>query len=305
MKSDTSVSLLIQGPFHENSIQTLTKTLVNERVDHCIVSTWDHHSASSTKALFQLELTGCPSGGQFTFVTSKEGDIPQSLSEAYPQIAHQVWSTLRGLESCTSKWVVKVRSDEIYDLGEFLRSTKRLGAGKLLTSNFIVREWNYHRFHISDHLFAVETNVLKDGLSLLARGESVGHLLREQDMGTPESIIGAAIFASQAQGHSTKSRKKTNRALWRLFRNRVQLFDLDSQAGSFEVHARRAFVGPVTALSNLTGVFNSAGLPIDFRHFSHVRQLRPRPKALIVAGKATRYLLRTAGSAWKRPGSLA
>lgn len=303
MDSANSVSILIQGPYNPNSLQTLARVLPSKLVEGFVLSTWEDHFEQATEALAKDRLMRrLPSDSRLTIIASREAEIPRTLATTYPQVHLQVWSTLKGLEAISSKWVIKVRSDEVYDLREFLRTTTNMRDGQILSSNFIVRDWNYHRFHISDHLFAVETKVLRSALEALSSGRSVRHLLRNKDMETPESLIGASIFSVQPELHHSPSKKQTNRTLWRLFRDKVVLFDLDSQPGSFEVHARKAGVGPVTALSELRGMFNPAALPLDYRHFNNVEQLRPRSAWVVAAGKAVRQLLRALPLAWRESG---
>lgn len=198
---------------------------------------------------------------------------PEALSK-------QVYTTLQGLSELVSPVVIKVRSDEWCDLSDFIKyfeSNKK----KILFSNFIVRPWSYHPFHISDHLFGGDKAVIEAAFQSLSR-TSQEWLNEKLGMHayTPESCIGFMIFRSQQLGvvPEGKKIKAPEAPNWKFFCGGFELYDLQRILGKFEVNARRAQVGPVGNLRELGRLLNKDGLGLDFVYYPDIESLKPQSR---------------------------
>jgi hypothetical protein len=288
MASATNVSLIVQGPYHSNIERTVSSAAFKE----VIVSTWNDGSLQGLdRKAIQERLSQVSQQSDVTVILNEYHEIPASLKAEYPSLSNQIWSTLQGVRASQSKWVVKVRSDEVWDLNGVLNALAKIRPGQMLTANWVVRDWSYHRFHISDHLFAVESKNLTRGLELLESGQSLKKMLRSKDRGTPESILGAAIFAAIISPESPESvleHRRSSRTLWKTFSERVVILDLDKECTFFELYARRAGVGPISNLREFAGRKSLHAMALDFRLFTDVNQLFPRPRLIVWASKVAR-----------------
>lgn len=149
------LSIIIQGPLHNRSINTIDNYLEYGEV---IVSCWD------TDDLSRLDRYK----DDIKIVINKYSDISikkrQSGSQA-PWI-YQNYTTLNGLKAAKGYFCIKVRSDESYPLLDPLinklkhyRDTKdpqtnKYQEHKIITSNIYFRyDWQ-NKFHPSDHIIA-------------------------------------------------------------------------------------------------------------------------------------------------------
>jgi hypothetical protein len=209
-----------------------------------------------------------------------------------------------------------MRSDEFYDLTSWVKkfpeknsdssqrkykASRNSGMGRILFSNFIVRPWNYHRFHISDHLFGGPTAVIKKAFESLDRGDSLSaktsKALSERDSSTPESLIGKELFTEilKFSGEVNEPRSiiriPGTESAWKSFREHFDLVDLH-HLGRFEVRANQAGVEGVTSLKSLASIFSSQGRNLDFYHYKTLNSLSPKPKWLHKLSTILRYALR-------------
>jgi hypothetical protein len=209
-----------------------------------------------------------------------------------------------------------VRSDEFYDLSSWVKkfpernsdssppkgkTSRNEGLGRILFSNFIVRPWNYHKFHISDHLFGGPTEIIRKAFESLDRGDSPGAKtskgLSERVSSTPESLIGKELFtqALKFTGEVEEPRSRTRtlgcESTWKSFSRHFDLVDLH-HLGRFEVRANQAGVEGVTSLRSLASIFSSQGRNLDFYHYKTLNSLSPKPKWLHKLSTILRYALR-------------
>lgn len=118
--------------------------------DEFVISTWNPKNYRENDIL--LELRKFKSKVPNIILTT----IPQPLValDIYnpANLALQVKSTKNGLLSVTKDYVIKCRSDEFFNLKNFVNFYFK-NTEKLLFLNYIVREVDYCKFHMSDHLF--------------------------------------------------------------------------------------------------------------------------------------------------------
>jgi hypothetical protein len=301
-------SLVIQGKFSEAISRTL---FANHQVfQHIVVSCWEEDMDS----IAELMQTSSADLTNVTFVFSSLDDLVNTA--AHQSISRQVVTTNRGLQEVSTFWVTKVRSDEFYDLSSWVKkfpernsdssppkgkTSRNEGLGRILFSNFIVRPWNYHKFHISDHLFGGPTAVIRKTFESLNRADSPcaknSKGLSERDSSTPESLIGRELFtqilhfAGQVEQPSSSTRTPGIESDWKSFSQHFDLVDLH-HLGRFEVRANQAGVQGVTSLKNLASIFSSRGRELDFYHYKTLNSLSPKPKWLHKLSKFLRYALR-------------
>lgn len=298
-------SLVIQGKFSEAIVRTL---VANHKVfQHIVVSCWEE-DRNSMAELRQYQSAYL---GNVTIVFSSLDDLVNTV--AHQSISRQVVTTRRGLQEVSTYWVTKMRSDEFYDLSSWVKKfpkqnsdssltnekiSRNVGMGRILFSNFIVRPWNYHKFHISDHLFGGPTAVIKNAFESLNRGGAkTSNELSETDSAPPESLIGKELFtqmlqfAGEAEEPSSSTRTSGMDSDWKSFSQHFELVDLHN-LGRFEVRANRAGVEGITSLKNLASVFSDRGRSLDFYHYKTLNSLSPKPKWLHKFFSSIRYALR-------------
>jgi hypothetical protein len=256
-------ALLIQGPLHQN-------TVLNVKANSCfaeiLVSTWPPTDECQEEVMRQLKALGV------RLIVNEMG--AEKTMRCPPIIAHQTLTTLRGLELVKSKRVIKSRSDEWYELSG-LADLLAQNPTRIVFSNFIVRPWAYHPYHVSDHLYGGGTEVLVNAfraISVTDKEEFIEHL-GPTHVQVAESLIGWMLFRSQVKSSPQASQdlldfgvRPQSTPVWRTFMNLFQLYDLQKIEGKFECHARRAGVGPVTNLRTLVREHRQWGLVLDFVH---------------------------------------
>jgi len=290
-----SIGLLVVGPVQASTVETIE---LNMRLfSEVQLATWP--PKNSEESLLLAKLVGI-AGVSIVSLDSNE-------LEGYSNLPFQVATTRAGLEAMNSDIVVRCRSDEFYDLKPFTEVIFK-NPDKIWSSNFIVRPWSYHPFHISDHLFAAELGLLKTAFSFLSGPESfnLSRILGPRHMMVPESRIGLALFNAALGGDFASGWFAVNAAssktTFDLFAERFRLFDLDSEQGSrYRVNANNAGIIGSTSLPKLGSVLSNAGAPIDFVHVRELRQLAPRSNLIEWIFLRWRYLLRTYVAPWINP----
>lgn len=268
-------------------MNVLRNILINPFFTEIIVSTWKPQDEMERHLLRTIR--------KIKMVKVIINEIDSEKFQACPDaLQKQVWTTLNGMLEMRSPFVVKVRSDEWFDLHDFIEAFES-NAELILFSNFLVRPWSYHSFHISDHLFAGDKAVLEHAFWLLSR-TTQKWLDRELGIHSliPESCIGFMIFREQQLkcGVSNKTIRTPGNFDWETFRSGFELYDLQRICGQFEVHARRAQVGPVTNLRELGSLFRKDGLPLDFVYYPKLEALKPQGRAWTAIKKRYRYARR-------------
>jgi hypothetical protein len=290
-------TLVIQGPYHPFTASTVFANF--ENFSQIIISSWleDEDNFSDLQAQF----SGTDERIQILF--SEGSKLDASMAPDF--LKAQVVTTCAALRRTKTTFVTKVRSDEFYDLTQWVKHAVfnpesrelPIKSGFILFSNFIVRPWNYHKFHISDHLFGGRTQVIAEALEALDKGEllTAEDTLNALDRTCPESIIGRQLFLTIEHSYSLvlKTAALTNprQREWKLFTKYFRLFDLEDLK-SFVVRARRAEVSNVTSLKTLGSWFSRQGLNLDFVYVKRLSALRPQPSWLHRATSFCRYFTR-------------
>jgi|GEM_PF-5044966 len=258
-----SIALVIQGPLHKNMVRQIVQNYLYFK--KIVVSTWEAKDEEELEILEQLLILESKNS-QITIVVSAMTDISHS---ALPQKFHlQVLTTLKALNYVNQTTVVKTRSDEFMDLARF-KSFVEESRKQFQFSNFIVRDWLYHSFHISDHLYAAprENLVWSMNWLLSARIEELKESLQE-DWNCPESLLGYALLNSTVPDlKNCKSKGK----MFQIFKSKFTLFDLE-MLEYFEVRANSAGTGYLTGIRHIT--LEIADL-INWNYFSRIEQMRP------------------------------
>lgn len=230
-------ALLIQGPLHQN-------ILLNFKANSCfaeiLVSTWAPTDECQEGVMRSLKAQG------IRVIVNQIG--AEKTMSCPSLIAHQTLTTLRGLELLGSKRVIKSRSDEWYELSDFSDMLTQ-NPTRIVFSNFIVRPWTYHPYHVSDHLYGGSTEVLLNAfraISVTDKQEFIEHL-GPITCQVPESLIGWMLYRSQVKSNLQESKdlpdlgvRHQSKPVWRTFMNLFHLYDLQRIEGRFECHARRA-----------------------------------------------------------------
>ena len=99
---------------------------------------------------------------------------------------YQIITTLAGLESVDTEWVIKMRTDEYYSKLDKVFKRMKENPNKIVSSSMFFRKYGLYKFHCSDKLLGGTTE------NLIGMYESTLHNLemRLWDSETPESQLG-------------------------------------------------------------------------------------------------------------------
>lgn len=150
-EKQTDISLLIQGPLNLECLKTIKSSQFQFK--QIIYSTWKNQSAVY------------PDLEEFEMVIKDLPDTANIVNVANSY--YQIYSTLAGLKSVKSKYVLKHRADESYNNLHLV--INKFKPEKLLCSNIYFRPIKYGAFHISDHFFLGETSRLLDTFTNLQK----------------------------------------------------------------------------------------------------------------------------------------
>lgn len=145
------VTLVIQGPISKRLSNGLAKGIRHIetycKFGRVIVSTWDSHGIKPSKKFLAKH--------NITLIEANPDDY-KHMYNSY-NINYQVASTLNGLKKVTTKYAIKLRSDEYYsDLSKFIKKIKD-NPEKIVANNVFFREDSYEAFHPSDHVIGGTT----------------------------------------------------------------------------------------------------------------------------------------------------
>ncbi len=153
---ESTVSIIIQGPLHSRSIETIDNYL---KYGEVIVSCWDSDDISMLN----------PYRDKIKLVINKYIDLGKhyQLRGSQAPWIYQNYTTLNGVKEASGYFSIKVRSDESYPvidtiinkLNKIHHQEKNPKTGKydyhkLLTSNIYFRKDHENKFHPSDHIVA-------------------------------------------------------------------------------------------------------------------------------------------------------
>jgi hypothetical protein len=144
------ITVIIQGPLNESSLSNIPN--YQKTAKNIIVSAWDTYDNNTKEYL--------PEDPNVLFITSDSNWVENWRGRYYnnSNIAFQIITTLNGLDKVKTKYVIKVRSDEIYtDIGQFAE-TMKANKEKLITNNVLFQSDDHEKFHPSDHVIGGTTN---------------------------------------------------------------------------------------------------------------------------------------------------
>jgi hypothetical protein len=152
------ITILIQGPLDNISLNNLEYYNTLGKV---IVSSWDWCDQSIIQSHEDKN--------NFEKILSKQPDKDiQGLDKIFhhkSSFIYQIYSIYHGLMKCTTKYIIKTRSDEFYSnlnplIEIFLKDDR-----KFVSSNFT---WAFgDHGHIGDHLYIWRTELLREVFSII------------------------------------------------------------------------------------------------------------------------------------------
>ena len=190
-KLENSVSIIIQGPINDRSINTIDSYL---KYGEVIVSCWDKDEVNKLDKYKD----------KIKIVINKYSDLPkfQKKPGAQAPWIYQHFTTLNGLKAAKGFFCIKVRSDESFPnldlLVHMLKSnthnnknekTKNYNWFKIITSNIYLRFSRENKFHPSDHIVAGQKDRM---ISVFARAVSLCSLKNVSRF--PEQLLCKAII---------------------------------------------------------------------------------------------------------------
>ena len=190
-KLENSVSIIIQGPINDRSINTIDSYL---KYGEVIVSCWDKDEVNKLDKYKD----------KIKIVINKYSDLPkfQKKPGAQAPWIYQHFTTLNGLKAAKSFFCIKVRSDESFPnldlLVHMLKSnthnnknetTKNYNWFKIITSNIYFRFSRENKFHPSDHIVAGQKDRM---ISVFERAVSLCSFKNVSRF--PEQLLGKAVI---------------------------------------------------------------------------------------------------------------
>ena len=190
-KLENSVSIIIQGPINDRSINTIDSYL---KYGEVIVSCWDNNDITRLDKYKD----------KIKIVVNKYSEVPKFHKKPGGQAPwiYQHFTTLNALKAAKGYFAIKVRSDESFPnldlLIEMLKSnshkiknkeTGQYNWFKIITSNIYFRFSRENEFHPSDHIIAGERKRMVEIFS-----RAVNLCCRNSIARFPEQLLCKAII---------------------------------------------------------------------------------------------------------------
>ena len=136
------VTIIVQGRI---SHETFNFYLEHYSESIVILSTWVNHN---------LDLTEIPPNWKVVLqpLPTKKGVQNQNL---------QFTSTIAGLLNVETPYVIKLRGDERFSNLEYILDEVKTQPNKIHCSSIWFRHWSFMKYHISDHIIAGKTDLVK------------------------------------------------------------------------------------------------------------------------------------------------
>lgn len=205
--------LIIQGPLNQTSLDKVDE--LSQEFENVIISHWDCDDFQySSVVRDNITIISQPLPGR----EKTHGVIKDST------FYYSICSTFLGLQSCTSEYTIKMRSDEIYSDFTVLKEKLLEDDEKFVFGNIFAKPWSHSPYHIGDHLFAAKTEHLYASYKILFDSYTFGSNLMENPwiiQGFPPENIAETILAK-----SFLSAKKINKKIWRFKDTFVENFDV-------------------------------------------------------------------------------
>lgn len=145
MTSD--ISVLIQGPLSETSLDNLE---YYKSIGPVVISTWQEYDCS---LLDKYNLDGCE-------VVLRP--VPRNKSYFREDtFDYQINSIYNGLVEIKTPYVIRTRSDEYWgNLAPLIDKFNNSECVKIVCGNIFFKRWGVFHYHVGDHLFIGNTNIL-------------------------------------------------------------------------------------------------------------------------------------------------
>jgi hypothetical protein len=166
-----NLSIVIQGPLFNSTLDLLCILFIYGKL---VVSSWDKYNFEEVKDKVETEQ-----------IFNKQN------------IYYQIYTTLKGLENITTKYVMKVRTDEMYADFKYFIDRIFENPTKIITTNIFIRKVNRFPYHCSDHLIGGTTeNIIKmfNGALVLIKTNTVKKTPYEKVIWLPEQILTFGYF---------------------------------------------------------------------------------------------------------------
>ncbi|MFS1491656.1 WavE lipopolysaccharide synthesis family protein [Vibrio splendidus] len=220
-------TLLISGPYHPNIIKQIE---YNEVFKNIIISNWEGDPVLMV-------------GHKQVFTKKPSYSTCQKIHNSQNIYLHCL-CVLSGLQHVNTKYVIKLRTDELYTT--IKNALEWFSENKILTCNVFTRNVSYAPFHISDHIMIADVEVLKKTFQYLknylennAESDKF-NLLR--DTVPAESKIGFAYM--KVKGHELSRIDTLNvEYAYRLMLEEMEIFEVDKLV-------------PIEIKSSVAGVFS-------------------------------------------------
>lgn len=168
------LSIIIQGPLNKVSLDNLE---YYKSLGQVIISYWD---TCQQEILSNYDLNG---------VVCQRKKLPDQnvirYATTYKTFSYQVFGVFYGLQSTTTEFVIRTRSDERYNLAELIKKFEE-NTDKIVCNNILFKKWSVYGWHPSDHCFIGKTKVLLD---------SYKKIIDSSLTKIPDNQLAEAIFA--------------------------------------------------------------------------------------------------------------
>lgn len=190
-KTENTVSIIIQGPLNNRSINTIDEYL---KYGEVVVSCWDNNDISKLDKYKD----------KIKIVVNKYSEIPNFRKKPGGQAPwiYQHFTTLNGIRAASGFFCIKVRSDESFPILDPLinilkfnshfnknKRTNKYNWFKIVTSNIYFRFSRENQFHPSDHIVAGEKNRMKEIFE-----KAVNLCIKKTSIRFPEQLLCKAII---------------------------------------------------------------------------------------------------------------
>lgn len=239
-------ALLIQGPLNFKILEQINISV--DLFNNIVISSWNPSNLLEREIKRSILESIKKYPNVKIVLQNPKTNVRADFSEKFQL---QIQSIQNGLKEINTNKLIKMRSDEIFKLEPFMNcvdsSTKTFQ-----TCNFIIRNFSYHKYHISDHLFAGPTLSIKRSIKFLI--ETPPAKLRAvlgDDYYVPESLIGYALLNSTV--NSTDESGVGGGMVeikFQAFAQHFEVFNLDD-LDYFEVRANSAGTGYISNLRNM------------------------------------------------------
>ncbi len=185
-KSLENCTILIQGRIDSECLNLWIK---NHKNNNVVLSIWEDEDLSKYKIPKSWKVVV----NQYPFVRFR----------ASANLDYQLITTLKGLNSVKTYWVVKVRADEYWSNLDKIYDKMLSNPNKIVTGSMFFREWGLYKFHCSDKILGGTHE------NLYSMFESTLHNIEINLWGTtvPESQLGLGFVMAKEKNFDVTHQK--------------------------------------------------------------------------------------------------